>query len=120
MLGQILGCGSVDKDGGVSYTSLMEKMIVWNAGSRNGTMRADWLDVSDVNAAIATLEAVAGTKGDWEMNDFGGHDWWGLHGTFDGEIFTIYTHKSGLLKIGAQDARLDVEGLKTALMKILA
>ena len=97
-------------------------MLVWNAGYRGATAFADWLDndIKDVNGAIAKLEAAARTKGDWDENYYGGHDWWGLHGTFDGAVFTVYTHKSGLLKIGSGfDKTLDLAGLKTALMAVV-
>ena len=101
-------------------------MLVWNDGDRNMTGLVDWLDVpgGKVDDAIAKFEAAAGVKGDWDLNDFGAYDWWGLHGTFHGEIFTVYTHKSGKLKIGGEGApgdpgNLDVAGLKAALLALL-
>ena len=68
--------------------------LVWNAGTGNGTCLQGWLDLPstyDVNTAIATLEAAAGTKGDWDLNEYGGHDWWGLTGTFKGNFHGLHT-----------------------------
>lgn len=96
-------------------------MLLWNAGNRNGTGLAALLDVpGSVDDAIAKLETAAGVKGDWDLNDFGAWDWWGLHGTFNGALFTVYTHKSGTLKIGAHDTdALDLPALKAALLALL-
>lgn len=99
--------------------------LTWGAGDRNMTTRLDWLDVPDTPANVAKLEAAAGATGDWMLNDFGGHDWWGLHGTADGtadgHVFTVYSHKSGTLKIGGFDDMPDgvLAGLKAALLAIL-
>ncbi len=98
--------------------------LLWDVGDKNGTGLLDWLDgVADVDGAIRKLEAAAGAKGDWELNDFGAMDWWGLHGTFKGAVFTVYTHKSGVIKIGGDgffgNHDLDVPGLKAALLAII-
>lgn len=97
----------------------MSNGIVWGAGDRNMTGLLAWLDVADVDAAIKALEAAAGVKGDWMYDDDHGWDWWGLHGTFGGEVFTLYTHKSGTLKLGAKSDALDLAGLTTALGAIV-
>ncbi len=97
----------------------MSAGIVWNDGDRNWTSLLAWLDVADVPAAIAAFEAAAGVKGDWSYDDDHGWDWWGLHGTFGGEVFTLYTHKSGTLKLGAKSDALDLAGLTTALGAII-
>lgn len=115
-------------DGPVTATATA---IKWNEGSSNGTCLAAWLDLPKgqlVEAAVAKLEAAAGAKGDWEYDDETGWNWWGLHGTFGGAIFTVYTHKSGTLKIGAThngflgggEATLNIEALKTALLALVA
>ena len=95
-------------------------MIKWNDGSRNGTGLLDWLDEKNTIAAIDALEHAAGVKGEWDGGD---EDclpsWWGLHGTFNGHVFTVYTHKSGCIKIGGFGDGLDVIGLKAALTDIV-
>lgn len=94
------------------------KGLIWNAGDRNMTsLREILFDISDVNTAIRKLEAAAGVEGDWEQDEYG-FNWWGLHGTFDGVVFTVYTHKSGTLKIGGHDG-LDVAGVKAALLEVI-
>ena len=96
-------------------------MIVWNTGDRNLTCRLDWLGerYADTAATIAKLEAAAGVKGDWDYDDETGWNWWGLVGTYKGVLFTVYTHKSGTIKIGGDpDAGLDVAGLKTELLSL--
>lgn len=96
----------------------MDKHLVWNDASRNGTSLRDFLNVENVDEAIMALETAADMKGEWEMNDFGAWDWWGLTGTFGGEVFTVYTHKSGRLKIGGGEG-LDVVGVRKALEAIV-
>jgi hypothetical protein len=99
--------------------------MVWNAGNRNGTSRVAILDIENVDAAIEKMEAAAGVQGEWELNDYGMMDWWGLTGTYKGATFTVYTHKSGSLKIGAHhgfltdDEGLDVDGLTAALLALV-
>jgi len=94
--------------------------LIWNAGDRNGTSLHDFLDVENVDAAIAKLEAAAGAKGDWEMGEYG-WDWWGLTGTFEGKTFTVYTHKTGRLKIGAHaHSGLDVVAVRKLLEAVVA
>jgi len=92
--------------------------LVWRMENSNGTSRRDWLDEKDTNDAINKLEAAAGWRGEWETNDFGGQDWWGVTGTFNGAVFTLYTHKSGTIKIGGFED-LDVVGLKAALQEVI-
>lgn len=97
-------------------------MIVWNAGIRNMTALIDFLDepAADTDRLIRTFEATAGVTGEWDWDDECGASWWGLHGTFHGELFTVYTHKSGRLKIGGDpDGALDRAGLKAALLALL-
>lgn len=95
--------------------------LIWNAGNRNGTGRLGWLEDSPVlpMEAIKKLEAAAGVKGDWDYDSDTGWNWWGLHGLFDGHVFTVYTHKSGSIKIGGF-AGLDVPALKAALLAIVS
>jgi hypothetical protein len=102
--------------------------LIWNTGTGHGTCLLDWFEVPNVDAAIATLEAAAGAKGQWEFTDDYGYNWDGLVGTFKGAVFTLYTHKSGTLKIGGTansflgpgEPTLDVAGLKAALTALLA
>lgn len=98
--------------------------IHWGVGERNGTSRVGWLDLPagvTVEAAIAKLEAAAGEKGDWEFEGETGWQWYGLVGTFDDEVFTVYTHKSGTLKIGGHwDGHLDLPALITALLAVVS
>jgi hypothetical protein len=95
--------------------------LMWNAGNRNGTSRVAILDIEHVDAAIEKFEAAAGVQGEWELNDDGMMDWWGLTGTYKGATFTLYTHKSGSLKIGAHtyDEALDVNGLTAVLLALV-
>lgn len=97
--------------------------IIWNDGDRNFTGLVEILtEVTHVDAAITKLEAAAGVQGDWDYDDDWGASWWGLVGTFGGEVFTVYTHKSGTLKIGAKcfDGALDIAGVKAAILRIVA
>jgi hypothetical protein len=96
--------------------------IKWNDGSSNGTCLLDFFDeVVNVNEAIVKLEDAAGESGGWDEDG-----WWGVHGTFKGESFTVYTHKSGILKIGGYSNAggysdgLDIKGLKVALLEVIA
>lgn len=93
-------------------------MLTWNVGDRNLSYRLDWLGETNTDATIAALEAAAGVKGDWDYDDETGYNWWGLHGTFNGHLFTLYTHKTGDIKIGGFDG-LDVAGLKAALAPLV-
>jgi hypothetical protein len=96
--------------------------LIWDMGDRNGTSRVGFLDLpADVaSTAIAKLEAAAGVTGDWDYDDDSGWNWWGLVGTFKGATFTVYTHKSGTLKIGASSpTALDLVGLTDALRALV-
>lgn len=104
--------------------------LVWNVGERNGTALAGFLDLPKglwPDMAIPKLEAAAGVKGDWDYDEETGSNWWGLVGTFKGVTFTVYTHKSGSIKIGAHDGflgihpaeSLDLAGLKAALLAVV-
>jgi hypothetical protein len=104
-------------------------MLIWNTGTGSGTCLHDYLDLppgASVDAAIATLEAAAGTTGEWDYDEDSGWSWWGLVGTFDGATFTVYTHKSGSLHIGSYRGfgrpaeALDITGLKAALLALVA
>lgn len=93
--------------------------IIWNEGDRNGSsQRLDWLDEQNTDDAIKKLEAAAGVKSDWDYDEETGWNWWGLVGTFRGVMFTVYTHKSGRVKIGGGDG-LDVPALKAALLEVV-
>lgn len=94
-------------------------MIVWNTGDGNMTCRLDWLDETDTMGTIAKLEAAAGVKGDWDYDEETGWNWWGLVGSFNGVRFTVYTHKSGTIKIGGDPGSgLDLPALKAALLSL--
>jgi hypothetical protein len=107
-------------DGADKATAVAD--LVWNDGDPNGTGLVDFLfDIgASVDGAIGKFEAAAGVKGDWDYDEDTGPNWWGLHGTFKGVTFTVYTHKSGSLKIGAHDRNaLDLVGLKAALLTVV-
>jgi hypothetical protein len=85
--------------------------IIWldRMSVPSGTFRRDWLDEKDTNATIVALETAAGYRGDEDEDG-----WYGVCGRFNGHVFTLYTHKSVVIKIGGF-ANLDVAGLKVAL-----
>ena len=96
----------------------MNKILWAHSGAAGTSLRAIFDEVVDVDKAIASLEQLADQKGDWELNDFGGWDWWGITGVYNGAVFSLYTHKSGMLKLGGSDD-LDVEGAKAAVLRLL-
>ena len=105
---------------GTPVNTVCSNQIVWTTGEYSGTSLTDFVDdVWNVDAAIAKIEKASGLQGEWDQNDFGGWDWWGLNGFYDGKLFSIYTHKSGTLKIGSYQDGLDVKGLKAALLDII-
>lgn len=94
--------------------------IRWNDGNRNGVSLAGYLDEFDTDATIARLERAAGVKGEWDYDpDVLQHNWWGLHGTFRGVVFIVYTWKTGRIKIGTHaGSGLDIDDLRAALLAI--
>lgn len=96
--------------------------LVWDSPNANGTSLVEWLDHPTLgrNEVIRRLEAASGLTGDWEFDSYGAN-WWGISGTYKGEVFTLYTHKGSDVHIGGDSFKgaLDVKGLVAALLALV-